>query len=225
MKKTRSSSGEKQLRGALFDTAKYLVDVGLNRGTTGNVSVRMTNGEADSFLITPSGFDPYDMTADAMVKVRFSGEFTGSAAPSTEWMMHRDILMSRPEVGAVVHTHSPFASTLSCMDLEIPPFHYMIAVAGGSTVRCAAYALFGSRELSENALVALKDRYACLLSHHGLIAVGSHLKKASSIALEVESLCEQYWRILQIGTPVLLSEEQMGEVLDKFKTYGRRDKN
>ena len=221
MKKAGSSSGEAELRDALFAAAKYLADAGLNRGTTGNVSVRTGNERADSFLITPSGFDPYDMTADAMVQVNFSGDFTGSAAPSTEWMIHRDILMNRPEINAVVHTHSPFASTLACMSLDIPPFHYMIAVAGGASVRCAPYALFGSRELSENALIALKDRYACLLAHHGLIAIGADLKQALSIALELESLCEQYWRVLQIGTPVLLSEEQMSAVLDRFKTYGR----
>jgi len=224
MRNMTSSAGKAALRDALYDTAKHLADVGLNRGTTGNVSVRIATGE-DSFLITPSGFDPYEMTAESLVQMGVSGDVTGAGRPSTEWRMHRDILMMRPEINAVVHTHSPFASTLSCLNLDIPAFHYMIAVAGGVSVRCAPYALFGSRELSENALQALEGRYACLLSHHGLIAIGADLKQAAAIALEVESLCEQYWRVLQIGAPVLLSDEQMSEVLEKFKTYGHRSKD
>jgi L-fuculose-phosphate aldolase len=214
-----TSSREARLRVALLETARHLVEAGLNRGATGNVSVRLDTG---FFLITPGGFDPFDMTPDTMVKVSFAGEFAGELAPSSEWQMHCDILMNRPEVNAVVHTHSTFASTLGCLNREILPFHYMVAIAGGNTIRCASYALFGSKALSDNVLVALKDRYACLLSHHGMIAIGADLKQAASVALEVEALCEQYWRVLQAGTPILLSDVQMAEVLDKFKTYGQK---
>jgi L-fuculose-phosphate aldolase len=221
MNRNPPPENESTLREALLHTARSLANSGLNRGTTGNASVRLSDGENHAFLITPSGIDPSGMSAASMVKMTFSGNATGKHAPSSEWQMHRDILMNRPEMNAIVHTHSTFATTLACMHLDIPPFHYMIAVAGGDSIRCAPYALFGSQELSDHALEALKNRNACLLSHHGMIAIGQNLKQATSVAVEVESLCEQYWRILQTGTPILLSEKQMQDVLDQFKNYGQ----
>jgi len=221
MNENLSSESEATLRAALLHTVRSLAGRGLNRGATGNASARLFDEAGDMFLITPGGMDPADMAAESLVKMTLSGNAAGKYAPSSEWRMHRDILMNRPEINAVIHTHSTFATTLACMHLDIPPFHYMIAVAGGDTIRCAPYALFGSQELSDSAVEALKDRNACLLSHHGMIAIGQNLKQAASIAIEVESLCEQYWRILQMGTPILLSEHQMQEVLDKFKTYGQ----
>jgi L-fuculose-phosphate aldolase len=161
-----------------------------------------------------------EMTPRDMVWMSFDGKAQGGRQPSSEWRFHRDILQARPEVGAVIHTHATFATTLACLHREIPPFHYMIAVAGGDTIRCAPYALFGSQALSDAALSALQDRKACLLANHGMIAVGRDLDQALSVAVEVETLCEQYWRALQAGEPQLLSDAQMAEVMEQFKGYG-----
>jgi L-fuculose-phosphate aldolase len=160
------------------------------------------------------------MTAEDMVWMDFSGNWVGSRQPSSEWRFHLDILLQKPEVKAVIHTHSMFATTLSTFRRDIPPFHYMIALAGGDSIRCAPYALFGSQLLSDHALAALYDRKACLLANHGMIAVGENIEKALQIAVEVETLCEQYVRALQIGDPNLLTHEEMQEVQKKFKGYG-----
>jgi L-fuculose-phosphate aldolase len=159
-----------------------------------------------------------------MVAMDFSGELPRRGKPSSEWRFHRDILQARPEVGAVIHTHSMFATTLACLRRDIPPFHYMIALAGGDSIRCAPYALFGSQALSDAALLALKDRRACLLANHGMIAVGESLKQALDVTVEVETLCEQYLRALQIGEPHLLSKEEMADVFEQFKGYGKWSK-
>jgi ribulose-5-phosphate 4-epimerase/fuculose-1-phosphate aldolase len=143
--------------------------------------------------------------------------------PSSEWRFHHDILRDRPSVNAVIHVHSPFATSLACLRKEIPPFHYMIAIAGGRTIRCAPYALFGTQELSNHVMVALEGRHACLMANHGMLAVGKTIGDALRITIEVESLCEQYWRALQLGEPYLLSETQMRDVIEKFKTYGPND--
>jgi len=200
----------------LLETARQLVSLGLNRGTAGNVSLR----DGDGFLVTPSGMAAEVMTPRDMVWMRFDGTVEGARKPSSEWRFHRDILAARPEVGAVVHTHSTFATTMACLRREIPPFHYMIAVAGGETIRCAPYALFGTQALSDAALVALEQRKACLLANHGMIALGRDLKSAVAVAVEVESLCEQYWRTLQVGEPYILSHAEMAEVAEQFKDYG-----
>lgn len=204
------------LREHLLFTAQKLSSSGLNRGTSGNASVRC----GDGFLVTPSGMKSEVMTAEDMVEMNFSGECLSAGKPSSEWRFHRDILKARSEVGAVVHTHSMFATTLACLHKSIPPFHYMIALAGGDSIRCAPYALFGSQALSDAALMALESRKACLLGNHGMIALGKDLAQAFDVALEVETLCEQYWRALQIGEPDILSPEQMAEVMEQFKSYG-----
>ena len=204
----------------MVGVAQKLVTLGMNRGTSGNIGVRF----GDLFLVTPSGVSAEEMTPEGMVAMSYAGEVIGRGSPSSEWLFHRDILVSRPEVGAVIHTHSRYATTLACLNREIPPFHYMIAVAGGDTIRCAPYALFGSQKLSDLALAALQNRKACLLGNHGMIALGEDLTDALSVAIEVESLCEQYWSALQIGEPNILSDRQMQEVIKKFKTYGRRRK-
>jgi L-fuculose-phosphate aldolase len=157
-----------------------------------------------------------------MVLLGAGGDVIGAGRPSSEWRIHRDILMSRQELHAVVHVHSPFATTLACLGLEVPPFHYMIAAAGGSTIRCAPYALFGTQELSDHVLAALEDRQACLLGNHGMIAAGADLDQAVALCVEVESLCEQYWRARQIAEPRHRSDGQMAQVMEKFKSYGRR---
>ena len=180
----------------------------------------MSVRSGDGLLITPSGMAVEAMTPHDMVWMGFDGKPQGERQPSSEWRFHRDILASRPDVHAVVHVHSPFATTLACLGLEIPPFHYMIAAAGGDTIRCAPYALFGTQELSDHALAALQDRRACLLANHGMIATGRDLAHALALCVEVESLCEQYWRARQIAEPRHLSNAQMAEVMEKFKTYG-----
>jgi L-fuculose-phosphate aldolase len=207
---------ESTLRQAMVRVAEELDARGLNRGSSGNVGARC----GERILVTPSGVPARDLTAQGMVLLAPNGDVVGAGRPSSEWRFHRDILMSRPDINAVVHVHSPFATTLACLGLEVPPFHYMIAAAGGSTIRCAPYALFGTQELSDHALAALKDRKACLLANHGMIATGRDLNQALALCVEVESLCEQYWRARQVGEPRHLSEADMAEVMEKFKTYG-----
>ncbi|MBA3058180.1 MAG: class II aldolase/adducin family protein [Gammaproteobacteria bacterium] len=209
--------GEPALRQAMVAAARQLSAQGLNRGATGNIGVRC----GASFLITPSGVPAEELTPEAMVAMDFSGATLDPGKPSSEWRFHRDILATRPDIGAVVHTHARFATALACLQREVPAFHYMIAVAGGDTIRCTPYAIFGSQELSSLALQALEDRKACLLGNHGMIALGVDLQDALAVAVEVESLCEQYWTALQLGQPNILSASQMQEVLEKFKGYGR----
>jgi L-fuculose-phosphate aldolase len=205
------------LREQLLATTRKLSELGLNRGTAGNVSVR----EGDGLLVTPSGMTVEAMTPHDMVLMNFDGNVHGNGTPSSEWRFHRDILVRRPEVGAVIHTHAMFATTLACLRREVPPFHYMIALAGGNSIRCAPYALFGTQALSDVALAALRERKACLLANHGMIALGRDLDDALAVAVEVETLCEQYLRALQAGGPALLTEQQMAEVIEQFKGYGR----
>lgn len=209
---------ERELRRGMVEAAQKLTAQGLNGTTSGNIGVRL----AQSFLVTPSGVACHELLPEAMVEMDFSGATVGAGKPSSEWRIHRDILVARPEIGAIVHTHSRYASSLACLRRDIPAFHYMIAVAGGDSIRCAPYAIFGSQELSTLALLALENRKACLLANHGVIALGVDLADALALALEVESLCQQYWCALQLGAPHLLSEPQMQAVLEKFKTYGRR---
>jgi len=206
----------KKERDELLAVMQKLSQLGLNRGTSGNASVRVEGG----FLVTPSGMHVDDMIAGDMVTMNFEGEATGERRPSSEWHFHLDILRQRPEINAVVHTHATFATTLACLRKGLPPFHYMIAVAGGDSIRCAPYALFGTEALSHAAVKALEGRRACLLANHGMIALGSTLRQALDVAVEVESLCEQYLRALQVGEPVLLNSHEMAEVFEQFKGYG-----
>lgn len=200
----------------LLQTVQQLQLAGLNKGTSGNVSVRNNAG----FLITPSGMPVEALSTQAMVQMGLDGSAEADKKPSSEWRFHRDILQHRSEMNAVVHTHSMFATTLACLQREIPAFHYMIAVAGGNSIRCASYALFGSQALSDAALVALQGRKACLLANHGMIALGRDLTEALSIAVEVENLAEQYWRALQLGMPYILDDDEMQAVFRQFKGYG-----
>ena len=206
------------LREGIVATALRMITVGLNRGTSGNVSARIAGG----FLVTPSGLAYESTRPEDIVGVAQDGTAHGSRRPSSEWRFHRDIYAARPEVEAIVHAHSSFATTLACLGRGIPAFHYMIAVGGGNDIRCAPYATFGTQELSDHALRALEGRKACLLANHGMIAVGGSLADALALAIEVEALAEQYWRALQIGEPKLLADAEMAVVLEKFRTYGQR---
>ncbi len=214
------NDNEMNMRQQLLQVTQELSAIGLNRGSSGNVSVR----EGGGFLVTPSGMAAEAMAADDMVWMDFEGHSKGFNKPSSEWRFHHDIYQARPEVNAVIHTHSMFASTLSTLRRDIPAFHYMIALAGGDSIRCAPYALFGSQALSNNALTALHNRKACLLANHGMIAIAENLAKALAITIEVETLCEQYLRAVQVGEPFILSSQEMNEVLAQFKDYGSWNK-
>ena len=209
---------ELAVRAAIIATAIQMNERRINRGKSGNVSARTETG----FLITPSGLPYQSMRAEDIVAVTLGGVATGPRLPSSEWRFHRDIYVDRPDAGAIVHAHSPFATTLACLGRAIPAFHYMVAMAGGKDIRCAPYATFGTQELSDGALVALSGRRACLLANHGMIAVDVSLEAALALAIEVEALAEQYWRALQIGAPNLLSDAEMDIVLDKFRSYGKQ---
>ncbi len=205
-------------REALVAAARRMNALGINQGTSGNLGLRA----GDGLLVTPSGVDYEAMQPADIVEMDFDGNVRAAAGrkPSSEWRFHRDILGARGEFGAVVHTHAMFATTLACLGRDIPAFHYMVAAAGGNSIRCAPYATFGTQELSDHALAALEGRRACLLANHGMIACGETLDRAMALAVEVETLAAQYWRALQIGTPNLLDDAEMERVLEKFKTYG-----
>ena len=205
---------------ALIETALQLQKIGLNHGATGNCSCR----DGDTYLITPSGVETQNLSEDKIVRMDFEGNVVDSISnlkPSSEWRFHQDIMSKRQEVGAVVHTHSIFASTVSLFGNELPPFHYMIAVAGGSSVRCAPYAMFGTQELSDNIIDALVDRKACLIANHGLVSIGANLAEALQIAEEIEHLCQLYIEAKKLGEPNLLNQKQMIEVIERFQTYGK----
>lgn len=205
------------VRTELIATAQAMAAAGLNKGTAGNLSVRAEDG----FWITPTGMDYAALQVDDIPLVHLDGSWAGQRKPSSEWRFHRDIYRARPQAGAVLHAHSPYATSLACLRREIPPFHYMIARFGGATVRCAAYATFGTQELSTAVLEALVERNACLLANHGMLAFAHDLKGALALGIELEELCGQYWRACQLGTPVLLDAAEMAVVRDKFGSYGQ----
>ncbi len=207
------------LAGKVLATARAMNASGINRGSAGNVSARCDGG----FMITPTGMAYDACTATDMVKVGADGTASGDRKPSSEWRFHRDIYAARPDAGAVVHTHSPFATALACQQQGVPAFHYMVARFGGVDVRCAAYATFGTQQLSDAIIAALDDRCACLMAHHGMVVFGRDCDQALALAVELETLCEQYWRVLQLGAPQLLAMDEMQRVLAKFAGYGQQD--
>lgn len=206
------------LRASIIAACRSMNALGINQGTSGNISVRA----GDGFLVTPSGV-PYDaLEPDSIVAMDFDGTAHGGLLPSSEWRMHRDILAARTDALAIVHTHATFCTALSCLRIGIPAFHYMVAAAGGASIRCADYATFGTTELAAYAVAALEDRKACLLANHGMICLGPTLDKAMALAVEVETLARQYWHARQAGEPVILPDDEMARVLEKFRTYGRQ---
>lgn len=208
----------KDLRRKIIETCLKMNEEGINQGTSGNVSARTDEG----FLITASGI-PYDkMEPEHIVEMDLDAGYHGEFLPSTEWRMHHDIFKTRPEANAIVHTHSIYATALSCLRKDIPAFHYMIGVTGGVSLRVSEYQEFGTQALCDTMLKAMKDRKACLLANHGQMAFGPNLDKALWLAGEIETLCHQYWAALQAGEPVILNDEQMKTVLARFKTYGKQ---
>jgi len=211
---------EAHRRRELAGAAQRLPALGLTQGTSGNLSVRL----GDGLLITPSAVGYDGMEPDDLVALDLDGIVMSAKRgrrPSTEWRLHAAVFRARRDVQAVVHAHPLWATAVACLRRDIPPFHYMVAVAGGSTIRCADYATFGTEALAGAALAALSDRSACLLANHGIVACADSPGAALELAVEVEALAGQYLRALSAGEPVLLSEEQMGTVLRRFGTYGR----
>jgi L-fuculose-phosphate aldolase len=210
---------DREKRQSIIDACLRMNVLGINQGTSGNISLR----HGDGMLITPTS-TPYEaMKPEQIVYMHLDGNHDPAQRPSSEWRFHRDILKARSEVQAIVHAHPPYCTMLAIMGMEIPPVHYMVAVAGGDTIRCAPYATFGTQELSEHAVRALEGRMACLLEHHGMIAAGPSLPKAMWLAVEVETLARQYHGCLQIGTPPLLPKEEIEKVRVRMAGYGHAD--
>jgi L-fuculose-phosphate aldolase len=208
------------LRRELIATALEMNRCGINRGTSGNLSVRSDAG----LLITPSGV-PYDaLTAADIVYLEdcdsSAPAFDGRHKPSSEWRIHRDVYRARPDAQAVLHAHPVYGTALACLRRPLPAFHYMVAVAGGRDVRCAPYATFGSQELSDHVVQALDGRRACLMANHGLLCLAGNLARALALAQEIEQLARSYLQCLAVGEPVILDDVEMDRVLEKFKTYG-----
>jgi len=223
MKKQDQETAEAALRREIVETCRAMNALGINQGTSGNVGAR----HRDSLLITPSGLPYDDMGPEDIVAMplgRDDGSYLGKLAPSSEWRFHLDILRARPDIAAVVHTHSTYATALAICGLEIPAVHYMVAAAGGPTIRVAPYATYGTAELSGHALQALEGRSACLLANHGVIATGPNLKRALWLAGEVETLAKQYVLAQSLGAPQILPDDEIARVVEKFKSYGPRGK-
>ena len=208
---------ERDLRTAMLATCRALDARGINQGTAGNLSARFGTG----FLITPSSLAYDRMRPEDIVEMGWDGSYVGRR-PSSEWRFHRDILQARGDVDVVLHCHSAFATSVACHHRTIPAFHYMVGVMGGTTLRCAPYATFGTQELSDAALVALEGRMACLLGQHGQIALGKTLEAALWMAVEVETLARMYLQALAIGEPPVLSDAEMARVIAQMQrmSYG-----
>ena len=194
---------------------------GLNQGTSGNLSRR----HQDGMLISPSGMAYSTLEPEDIVIVDGDGQHHGPRQASSEWRIHHDIYRARADAGAILHAHPTNCAALACLHEPIPAFHYMVAVAGGSDIRCAPYATFGSQALSDHVLDALKDRQACLMANHGLICLAQNLDRALALAIEVEHLARMYLRCLSVGKPAILDDEEMDRVLLKFKTYGSQGRS
>jgi len=206
------------LRNTLIETCRAMNRLQINKGTSGNVSVRVDDG----FLISPTGVAYDRLTPDLIVHMRMDGTFDGDVLPSSEWRFHRDILHTRSDLNAIVHTHSTHATALAIMGMGIPALHYSIAAVGAGDIRCARYATFGTQELSDAALAAMADRRACLLAHHGVIAAHADLGRALSLAVLVEELAKQYLLCRSLGEPPVLDDAEIDRVLVKYRSYGQQ---
>jgi L-fuculose-phosphate aldolase len=210
-------SGEAKLRKQAVAAVRQLDAIGMNRGSTGNLSLRQGEG----MLITPTGMGAADLREQDMVWLGHDDTLRGDWKPSSEWHFHRAVYQARPDLQAIVHTHSTHATALACLRRPLPAFHYMVAVAGGDSVPCVPYSTFGTDALSRSVAQAFSDRQACLMANHGLVAGGASLAEAMKVAQEIESLCEVYLKALAVGEPVILSRKQMAEVIEKFRSYGK----
>ena len=202
---------------AAVAAVRKLDALGMNRGSTGNLSVRSGLG----MLITPTGMGAEELRPQDMVWRGWDGTLRGDWQPSSEWHFHHAVYLARPDLHAVVHSHSTHSAALACLRRELPAFHYMVAVAGGDNVPCVPYHLFGTEALSNAVAGAFVNRQACLMANHGLVAAGATLAQAMKVAQEIEALCEVYLKALAVGEPAVLERAQMAEVIDKFKLYGK----
>ena len=212
---------ETALRAKIVELCREMNATGLNQGTSGNISAR----HGDCMLITPSGIPYETMEPDMIARMAVdddTGAWEGPCRPSSEWHFHRAILRSNDDFGAVVHTHSTFATVLSMSRTTIPACHYIIAAFGGSDVRCADYATYGTAELSDNIIRAMRGRSACLMENHGMVAAGASLDEAMWAAVELETLSRQYYHAAMAGKPNILPDEEIAIVREKFKDYGLR---
>lgn len=205
-------------RRAIVDTLQRMAALGLARGTAGNASVRAEGG----FYVSPTGMDYAALRPEHVVRMRWDGGFDGSVLPSSEWRFHRDVLRERPEFDAVVHTHSPHATAVAVLGHEIPAIHYMVAAAGGVTIPIAGYATFGTAELSQAVVQALRGRRACLMAHHGVLAAHQSIERALALAVTVEEMAELYLRVLPHPPLRVLDDAEMARVLEKFRNYGQQ---
>lgn len=215
------STDEALVREQAVAAVRRLDALGMNRGSTGNLSHRWAHGGLPGMLITPTGMGADDLQPADLVWLGEDGAVHGAWQPSSEWHFHQAIYRARPDLHAIVHTHSVHAAALACLRRGLPAFHYMVAVAGGDSVPLTPYFTFGSEALSQAVAGAMHDRDACLMSNHGLVAAGATLARAMKVAQEIESLCEVYLKALSVGEPALLGAAEMAEVLARFSHYGR----
>ena len=211
------SADEARLRQAVVAAVQRMDTLGMNRGSTGNASARLGAG----MLITPTGMGANGLQPEDLVWVGWDGTVQGDWKPSSEWHFHQAAYQARPDLHAVVHTHSTHAAALACLRRPLPAFHYMVAVAGGNDVPLVPYFTFGTPELSEGVAHALQQRNACLLANHGLVAAGTDMAHAMKVVQEIESLCEVYLKALAVAEPALLSKASMAEVIERFRSYGK----
>lgn len=204
------------LRSEIISVSRALLEKGMNIATTGNVSARL----ADNFLLTPTGIAPDQLTPEKIVPTEYDGTFVGDYAPSSEWALHARIYQNFPDAGAVVHCHSDYCVALACLREPLPAFHYMIAGFGGSDVKCANYAGFGSEDLAKTAVAAMKGRSGCLLANHGMVVFGNDLNNALRKAEVLETLAKQYVFSRSVGSPILITE-QIVSIQERYKTYGK----
>lgn len=206
-------------RTEIVEYGKRLVASKLTKGTGGNLSIY--NRNKGLMCISPSGIDYFEIRPEDVVVLDLDGNIVdGDKTPSSEVEMHRIFYVNRKDIDAIIHTHTMYATTLACLNWSLPPVHYMVALAG-LNVRCAKYATYGTKELAKNAYEAMKDRYAVLLANHGLLAGAKDLANVFNITEEIEYCAELYYRTKAIGEPVILSEEEMTLMIERFKTYGQ----
>ena len=209
----------------VIEYAKKLNTENLSPLRSGNISIRGANEEIDGFFITPSGVKYDDLTTDSIVFLELNENNNIKKIsdkvinPSSEWRFHQDIYIEKRDAQAIVHAHSANAAAVSAHGKNIPAFHYMVALAGGNNIKCAEYATFGTKELSQNIIKALDGRKACLMSNHGQVAFGKSLSEAFELAKEIENICHQYINTIKLGQPKILSDEEMKRILDKTKNY------
>ena len=209
----------------VIEYAKKLNIENLSPLRSGNISIRGTNNGVDGFFITPSGIKYEDLVAESIVFLELNETNNlkkisdKTINPSSEWRFHQDIYIEKRDAHAIVHAHSANAAAVSAHGKNIPAFHYMVALAGGNNIKCAEYATFGTKELSQNIIKALEERKACLMSNHGQVAFGKSLSEAFELAEEIENICHQYINTIKLGKPKILSDEEMKKILDKTKNY------